>query len=126
MRGVYHPEGHIFSYLSPEEQFAKIHPLRKIKQNADAVLEELPPVFNAVYSDTGRRRFHWNGLLKSLPPSVLHSVRSDRLFCEMLDYNILCRCFPRVNLEDGSFDAPRFSKNREWLLAHAASQKAPE
>ena len=79
--------------------------------------------YTAIQAD---RRFHWNGLLKSLPPSALHSLRSDRLFCEMLDDRILSRCFPGVNLEDGSFDAPRFSKNREWLLAHAASQKAPE
>jgi hypothetical protein len=35
MRGVYHPEGHVFSDLSPEERSAKIHPLRKIKRNAD-------------------------------------------------------------------------------------------
>jgi IS5 family transposase len=49
---------------------------------------------------------------------AFYSVRSDRLFCEMLDYNILFRWFLDMNLEEASFDASTFSKNRERLIEH--------
>jgi transposase len=36
-----------------------------------------------------------------------YSVRSDRLFCETLDYNILLRWFLDMSLEKPAFDAYR-------------------
>jgi transposase len=123
MRGIDYPQGHIFSYFSPEERVPAKHPLRTIKQHADAVLKELSAVFNAMYSDTGRPSIPPERLLKSLLLIALYSVRSDRLFCETLDYNILFRWFLDMNLEEASFDASSFSKNRERLLTHNVSQR---
>lgn len=123
MRGIDHPQGHLFSYFSPEDRVPEKHPLRDIKRNADAVLKELSPVFNAMYSATGRPSIPPERLLKSLLLIALYSVRSDRLFCEMLDYNILYRWFLDMNLEEASFDASSFSKNRERLLSHNVSQR---
>ncbi len=54
-------------------------------------------------------------LLKAQLLIALYSVRSDRLFCETLDYNILFRWFLDMGLEEPSFDAFTFSKNRERL-----------
>ena len=54
---------------------------------------------------------------------ALFAVRADRMFCEQLDYNILFRWFLDMNLEEPSFDATSFTKNRERLLAHAVSLK---
>jgi Transposase domain (DUF772) len=54
-------------------------------------------------------------LLKAQLLIALYSVRSDRLFCETLDYNILFRWFLDMGLEESSFDASTFSKNRERL-----------
>jgi hypothetical protein len=45
-------------------------------------------------------------------------VRSERLFCEMLDYNMLFRWFLDMNLEERSFDHSTFSANRSRLIEH--------
>ena len=46
---------------------------------------------------------------------ALYTVHSDRMFCEQLNYNILFRWFLDMNLEEASFDATSFTKNRERL-----------
>ena len=43
-------------------------------------------------------------LLKGQLLIALHSVRSDGLFCQMLDYNILFRWFLDMSLEDPGLD----------------------
>lgn len=123
MRGSHDPQSHMFSYFSPEERVPAAHPLRAIKQHADAALRELSPVFDQMYSEVGRPSIPPERLLKSLLLMALYTVRSDRLFCEMLDYNILYRWFLDMNLEERSFDASSFSKNRERLLTHRVSQR---
>jgi transposase len=47
---------------------------------------------------------------------ALYSVRSDRLFCEMLDYNILFRWFLDMDLEQPGLDQSNFSRLRERLV----------
>ena len=47
---------------------------------------------------------------------ALYSVRSDRLFCEMLDYNILFRWFLDMSLEESGLDQSNFSRLRERLV----------
>ncbi len=44
------------------------------------------------------------------------SVRSERQFCERLEYELLFKWFLDVNIMDGSFDHSVFSKNRQRLL----------
>ena len=57
-------------------------------------------------------------MLKAALLIALYSVRSDRLFCEMLDYNLLFRWFLDMGLEEASFDHSTFSKNRARLIKH--------
>ncbi len=123
MRGNHDPQSHMFSYFSPEERVPASHPLRAIKRHADAALKDLSPLFDEMYSEVGRPSIPPERLLKSLLLMALYTVRSDRLFCEMLDYNILYRWFLDMNLEERSFDASSFSKNRERLLTHRVSQR---
>lgn len=118
MRGELNPQSHLFSYFSPEERVPTSHPLRAIKQYADEALASMRASFAAMYSDTGRPSIPPERLLKASLLIALYSVRSDRLFCEMLDYNILFRWFLDMNLEEASFDASTFSKNRERLIEH--------
>jgi IS5 family transposase len=47
---------------------------------------------------------------------ALYSVRADRVFCEMLDYNILFRWFLDMSLEDEGLDQSNFSRLRERLV----------
>lgn len=123
MRGQEENQGFIFTYLSPEQRVPKNHPLRTIKAFADVVLKEMNPTFKEMYSNTGRPSIPPERLLKAQLLIALYSVRSDRMFCEQLDYNILFRWFLDMNLEEASFDATSFTKNRERLLAHEVSMK---
>lgn len=118
MRGINDTQSYIFSYISPEQRVPAKHPLRPIKEVADAALKELSPVFNEMYSRMGRPSIPPERLLKAQILIVLYSVRSDRLFAEMLDYNILFRWFLDMNLEEPSLDATTFTKNRDRLLKH--------
>jgi transposase len=113
----------MFSYLSPEQRVPKSHPLRTIKAFADRVLKEMTPTFKVMYSNTGRPSIPLERLLKAQLLIALYSVRSDRMFCEQLDTNILFRWFLDMKLEESSFGATSFTKNRERLLAHDVSVK---
>jgi transposase len=85
MRGQVDPQARIFSYFSPESRVPADHPLRGIKAHTDQVLKELSAEIDALYAETGRPSIAPERLLKAQLPIALHS---DRLFCQMLDYNI--------------------------------------
>jgi transposase len=123
MRGDLDPQSHLFSYFSPESRVPATHPLRAIKRLCDEALVKLSRTFEEMYSATGRPSIPPERLLKSTLLIALYSVRSDRLFCEMLDYHILFRWFLDMSLEEPSFDASTFSKNRERLMEHEVAAK---
>jgi transposase len=118
MRGHVDPQGGLFSYFSVEERIPADHPLRRIKAQADAVLASMNAAFDAMYASEGRPSIAPERLLKASLLIALYSVRSERLFCEMLDYNILFRWFLDMNLEERSFDHSTFSINRSRLIEH--------
>ncbi len=118
MRGHVDPQGGLFSYFSVEERVAVDHPLRRIKRQADAVLTGMNAAFDAMYAAEGRPSIAPERLLKASLLIALYSVRSERLFCEMLDYNMLFRWFLDMNLEERSFDHSTFSINRGRLIEH--------
>jgi transposase len=70
----------------------------------------------ALYSTTGRPSIPPEQLLKAQLLMALYSVRSDRLFCQMLDYNILFRWFLDMSLDDAGLDQSNFSRLRERLV----------
>jgi hypothetical protein len=49
---------------------------------------------------------------------ALYTVRSERMFCEQLDYNLLFRWFLELNWDEPAFDHSTFSRNRARLLEH--------
>jgi transposase len=108
----------MFSYLSPEDRVPSDHPLRRIKTMADEALRSLSRTFDRMYAQEGRPSIPPERLLKAQLLIALYTIRSERLFCEMLDYNILYRWFLGMNLEERSFDATTFTKNRDRLLGH--------
>jgi transposase len=123
VRGRKDDQSHLFSYVSPEHRVPATHPLRRIKQFSDECLHELSPVFDAMYSGLGRPSIPPERLLKSCILIALYSVRSERLFCETLDYNLLFRWFLDMSMDEASFDATTFSKNRDRLLEHDVAQR---
>lgn len=103
---------------SPEEVVPKSHPLRRVKALADAALSELSGVFEAMYSEGGRPSVPPERLLKSSLLMALYTIRSERMFCEQLGYNLLFRWFLDMDMSEASFDASTFSKNRARLIEH--------
>jgi len=103
---------------SPEEVVPLAHPLRRVKQLADAALGELGAVFDAMYSESGRSSVPPERLLKASLLMALYTVRSERLLCEQLGYNLLFRWFLDMDMTEPSFDHSTFSKNRARLIEH--------
>lgn len=99
------------------------HPLRRIKVLADDVLKGLSPSFSRMYSKIGRPSIPPERLLKGMLLIALYSIRSERQFCEELNYNLLYRWFLDMDLADAPFDASTFSHNRKRLMKHRAPQK---
>src|ERR1700726_3896872 len=71
-----------------------------------------------MYSEVGRPSIPPERLLKASLLMALYTVRSERLFCEQLDYNLLFRWFLDLELDEASFDHSSFSTNRARLLEH--------
>lgn len=123
MRGISDTQGFMFTYISPEQRIPKDHPIRIIKEQADAVLKRMTKIFNRMYSKVGRPSIPPERLLKAQILIALYSIRSDRQFCEALDYNILFRWFLDMNMEEASFDATTFTKNRDRLLENKVAHR---
>ena len=116
MRGADPQQAAMFSYISPEERVPPEHPLRIIRMLVDAVLTELSPRFDTLYSATGRPAIAPEKLLRALWLQVLYTVRSERLLMEQLDYTLLFRWFVGLKMDDPIWDSSTFSQNRERLL----------
>jgi len=123
MRGVETKQSTMLSLLSPEHRVPKKHPLRGVKELADGALGELSAVFDEMYSAVGRPSIPPERLLKASLLMALYTVRSERLFCEQLDYNLLFRWFLDMNMDEKGFDPTVFTKNRERLLKHEVASK---
>jgi transposase len=123
MRGSETKQATMLSLLSPEQRVPKSHPLRRIKELADRALDELSPVLEAMYAKTGRPSVPPERLLKSSLLMTLYTVRSERLFCEQLDNNLLFRWFLDMNMTEDSFNHSTFSLNRERLLKQDVAAK---
>lgn len=123
MRGRREPQVTMLAFIDLEERVPHNHPLRTIKAVADRALAELSATFDGMYAETGRPSIPPERLLKASLLIALYSVRSERAFCEELDYNLLFRWFLDMTLLEPSFDPTTFTKNRERLLRHAVGQR---
>jgi transposase len=113
----------MLSSLSTEELIPADHPIRKIRVVVDAVLGELDDVFEAMYADGGRRSVPPETLLKATILMAMYSIRSERAFCERLNYDLLFKWFLDMRIDQPAFDATTFTKNRERLLEHEVADE---
>jgi transposase len=118
MRGQLESQPPLFTAVSPSSRVPKDHPARRIKQLADEVLRELAPVLDRLYATHGRPSIPPECLLKAQLLIARYSVRSERQFCERLDYDLLFRFVLDLDLDTASWDATRFTKNRDRLMRH--------
>jgi transposase len=117
MRGKPEQQLAMLSSLSTEDLIPKDHPIRRIRKVVDEVLGELDGDFAAMYSRIGRPSVPPEQLLKATILMALYSMRSERAFCERLNYDLLFKWFLDLAIDAKAFDATTFTKNRDRLLA---------
>ncbi len=118
MRGHDRPQTTMLTLVNPAQRVPANHPIRLIKALAEVALKELSPRFEQMYSEVGRPSIPPERLLKASLLMALYSVRSERLLCEQLEYNLLFRWFLDLNWDESGFDHSSLSRNRARLLEH--------
>jgi transposase len=102
--------------LSPEDLIPPDHPIRRIRKIVDGVLAQLNEDFARMYAAGGRPSVPPEQLLKATVLMAMYSIRSERAFCERLNYDLLFKWFLDLPIDARAFDATTFSKNRKRLL----------
>ena len=113
----------MLSSLSPEDLIPADHPIRRIRKVVEAVLAELDGEFDAMYAGSGRPSVPPETLLKATVLMALYSMRSERAFCERLNYDLLFKWFLDLPIDAKAFDATTFTKNRDRLLDHEIADR---
>jgi transposase len=116
MRGSDKRSGELFSYVNLEDRVRRDHPLRAMREIANAALAGLSGEFAALYSGTGRPSVAPEKLLRAMLLQAFYSVRSERQLMERLEFDLLFRWFVGIGVDDPSWDHSVFSKNRDRLL----------
>ncbi len=123
MRGDDVQQGGMFSYVSLEARVPSNHPLRGIKALLDEALSAMGRDFDRVYASEGRPSIPPERLVRASTLQVLYSIRSERLLCEQLDYNLLFRWFVGLSIDEPIWDHSTFTKNRDRLIEAKVARK---
>lgn len=123
MRGKAEQQAMMLCALTPDQLVPQDHPIRQIKPIVDRALAELSSTFNQMYAEVGRPSIPPEHLLKGCLLIALYSIRSERQFCERLQYDLLFKWFLDLNIMDSAFDSSTFSKNKTRLLEHQVSRQ---
>lgn len=123
MRGGAVRQATMLCSLTPDQLVPQDHPIRQIRPLVDHALAELSAVFSSMYAELGRPSIPPEHLLKGSLLIALYSIRSERQFCERLQYDLLFKWFLGLNIADPAFDASTFSKNKARLLEHRVARE---
>jgi transposase len=121
MRGENKKQASMLMLMSPESRVPTNHPIRRIKKMADDALAQLSPTFDRMYAAGGRPSIPPERLLKATLLMALYTIRSERQFCEQLDYNLLYRWFLDMDMTEASFDQSSFTHHRARMMEHDAA-----
>ena len=116
MRGSDERSGSLFSYVDLEARVPMDHPLRAIREIANAALSELSADFAAMYAPLGRPSIPPEKLLRASLVQAFYTIRSERQLMERLEFDLLFRWFVGLGIDDPVWDHSVFSKNRDRLL----------
>ena len=75
MRGEERRQRALLMIMEPGDRVPREHPLRRVKELADAALAELSPLFDEMYSAIGRPSIPPQRLLKASLLMALHTAR---------------------------------------------------
>ena len=123
MRGRPERQMAMLTSLSTEDLIPADHPIRRIRTVVDEVLAQLDGELAAMYSRIGRPSVPPEQLLKATVLMALYSLRSERAFCERLNYDLLFKWFLDLPIDAKAFDATTFTKNRDRLLSHEIADR---
>ncbi|MFZ5440165.1 MAG: IS5 family transposase [Myxococcota bacterium] len=123
MRGRKSGQDSMLALVSLNELIPARHPVRTVKKLADECLTELSGTFDEMYARVGRPSIPPERLLKAQLLMALYSVRSERMLCERIQYDMLFRWFLDMSMTEEVFDASSFSRNRDRLLEHEVAHR---
>ena len=123
MRGRVEAQGVMFHAFQIEDVVPAQHPLRSIKQRADAILKEMSPDFARAYTKHGAPSIPPERLIKALLLRALYSIRSETQLVEQIGYNFLFRWFLDLQPTDGVWVQETFSMNRQRFEDHGLVRK---
>src|SRR4051812_47352454 len=124
MRGSDVTSGSLFSYVDLEGRVRRDHPLRVIREIANAALASLNEDLEALYPGRlGRPSIPPERLLRAMLLQAFYGIRSERQLMERLEFDLLFRWFVGLGIDDPAWDHSTFSKNRDRLLEGAVAAK---
>jgi len=94
------------------------HPLVAIREILNQSLRDMDVLFESIYDERGRYSVPPEWLLRGLVLQALYGIRSERLLCEQLGYNMLYRWFVGLSMDDAPWDHSTYTKNRDRLIEH--------
>lgn len=94
------------------------HPLVSIREILNRALRDMDLLFESIYDDRGRYSVPPEWLLRGLVLQALYGIRSERLLCEQLGYNLLYRWFVGLSMDDAAWDHSTYTRNRDRLIEH--------
>ncbi len=117
MRGSDGRSGSLFSYVDLEARVRRDHPLRPIREIANAALADLSEDFAALYPPRlGRPSIPPERLLRAMLLQAFYGIRSERQLMERMQFDLLFRWFVGLGVDDRAWDHSSFTKNRDRLL----------
>jgi transposase len=116
MRGQSDRQAPLLVTVNLEDAIPRDHPIRAIKKLAESALSRMDATFAAAYPEGGRRSIPPEVLLKAQLLIFLYGMRSERLFCERLRWDLLFQWFLDMATPSEGFDATTFTKNRDRIL----------
>jgi transposase len=93
MRGVDERSGSLFSYVDLEARVRGDHPLRTIREIANAALSDLTGDFSGLYRNFGRPSIPPERLLRAMLLQAFYGIRSERQLMERMEFDLLFRWF---------------------------------
>lgn len=120
MRGPDVTQEKLFSIRQTADFVPQAHPLLAIREILNRALRDMDMLFESMYEDRGRYSVAPEWLLRGLVLQALYGIRSERLLCEQLGYNMLYRWFVGLGMEDAAWDHSTYTQNRDRLIEHDA------
>lgn len=118
MRGADITQESLFVMRKTVDYIPADHPLIAIREILNRALGGMDGLFESIYEDRGRYSVPPEWLLRGLVLQALYGVRSERLLCEQLGYNMLYRWFVGLGMEDAAWDHSTYTQNRDRLIGH--------